>query len=694
MKEQLLPRFLTALQNPKQHKDILFAIGILLIISVLIFPIPPILLDFLLSISISFAVMILMTVLFINRSLDFNSFPSILLVVTMLRLALNISTTRLILANGHMGTDAAGHVVEAFGYFVMQNSVVIGTIVFGILTIINFIVITKGSGRIAEVAARFSLDAMPGKQMSIDADLSAGIINQEEAKKRRKELEDESSFYGAMDGANKFVRGDAIAGLLITFINFIGGMLIGIVQKDMTFAQAIHTYTILTIGDGLVTQIPALIVSIAAGLLVTKSGTYGSVDKAIFEQLGNHPQSLVISSGLLFFMGAAMPGIPFIPFAIVAAICGAGAYFLKKQKAEIKEDNKKTPEAVKASAEQNIMQSLHIDVIKIELGYELIALLSGPEDMRLPNQIKKLRNQIAKDMGFILPSVRMQDNMALGNNEYVIRIKDVEVGKNIAHPGQLLIMNPKGTAMTIEGEDVKDPAFGINARWIDSSLRDEALFKDYTVIESSTVIVTHLTELIKENITDLLTYGEVQKLIDNLGPEHKKLIDIIIPSEITLVTLQRVLQSLLSENISIRDLSAIIEAVSEICSSTKNVSKLVEHVRVRLAKQICQANTSIKGYIPILIMSPMWEQNFVENIVGEGDNKQLIMPPSKLHEFVVAIGGEVDKQNASGEYPVLLVSPLLRPYVRSIIERFKPSLVVLSQNEIHPKARIKTAGQI
>jgi len=694
MKQQLLPSFLNALQNPKQHKDILFAIGVLFIISVLIFPIPSLLLDFLLSLSISFGVLILMTAIFINRSLDFNSFPSVLLVVTMLRLALNISTTRLILSNGHMGTDAAGHVVEAFGYFVMQGSVIIGAIVFSILTIINFIVITKGSGRIAEVAARFSLDAMPGKQMSIDADLSAGLITQEDAKKRRKELEDESNFYGAMDGANKFVRGDAIAGLLITFINFIGGMLIGIAQKDMTFAQALHTYTILTIGDGLVTQIPALIVSIAAGLLVTKSGIQGSADKAIFEQLGNHPKSLAISACLIFLMAIAMPGIPFIPFAIVASICGFGAYFIYQKKMELKDAEKKTPEVAKANGEQNIMQSLYIDMIKIELGYELISLLSGPEDMRLPNQVKKLRNQIAKEMGFILPSVRIQDNMGLGNDEYIIKIKDIEVGKNIVRAGKLLIMNPKGTAMTIDGEDVKDPAFSINARWIDSSYREEALFKEYTVVESSTVIVTHLTELVKENITDLLTYGEVQKLIDNLAPEHKRLIDTIIPSEITLVTLQRVLQSLLSENISIRDLSAIIEAVSEICNTTKNINKLVEHVRIRLAKQICQANTTVKGYIPIITMTPIWEQTFIENIVGDNDNKQLIMPPSKLHDFVMSISNEFDKQHAAGEYPVLLVSPILRYYVRSIIERFKPTLIVMSQSEIHPKARIKTVGQI
>ena len=701
MKEQVFSikeRILDALKQPKKHKDILFAMGIMCIISVLIFPVPPLLLDFLLSISISFAVLILMTVLFINRSLDFNSFPSVLLVVTMLRLALNISTTRLILAHGHLGTDAAGHVVEAFGHFVMEGSIVIGAIVFGILTIINFIVITKGSGRIAEVAARFSLDAMPGKQMSIDADLSAGIIKDDEAKQRRKDLEDESTFYGAMDGANKFVRGDAIAGLLITFINFIGGMLIGIVQKDMTFAQALHTYTLLPIGDGLVTQIPALIVSIAAGLLVTKSGTHGSTEKAIFEQLGNYPQSLAISAGLLFFMGVVMPGIPFIPFFLVASVCAGGAYFINKNKKALSskaaQDKPLTPDEAKIAADKNIMQSLQIDMIKIELGYELIALLNGPEELRLPNQVKNLRKQIARDMGFILPSVRIQDNMQLGNQEYVIRVKDVEIGKNFVRPGYLLIMNPKGTAITIEGEDVKDPAFGINARWINVSLREEAMFKEYTIVEPATVIITHLTELVKENITELLTYGEVQKLIDNLQSEHKKLIDTIIPTDITLVTLQRVLQSLLSESVSIRDLSSIIEAVSEICASTKNISKLVEHVRMRLAKQICQSNMNLKGYIPIVVLSPVWEQTFVENIVGDSDNKQLIMPPSRLHEFVVSVGNEFDKQNASGEYPVLLTSPILRPYVRSIIERFKPNLVVMSQNEVYPKAKIKTVGQI
>ncbi len=687
-----------AFKQPKEHRDLLFALGILSIIAILLFPVAPIVLDLLLSISLSFSVLILMTVLFIKRPLDFNSFPSLLLVVTLLRLALNISTTRLILANGDRGTAAAGHVVEAFGYFVMQGSIVIGVIVFAILTIINFIVITKGSGRIAEVAARFSLDAMPGKQMAIDADLSAGIIKEEEARIRRKELEEESGFYGSMDGANKFVRGDAVAGLLITFINLIGGILIGIAQKDMTFSQALHTYTILTIGDGLVTQIPALIVSIAAGLLVTKSSNQGRTDQAIFQQLGNYPQSLAISGGLLLFMGLLMPGIPLIPFALVALICGAGAYFLYKNKKEATEqdiNNKKEGKnGPQPSQEQIIMQSLQLDMIKIELGYELLSLLNGPEELRLANQVKNLRKEIAKDMGFILPSVRIQDNMQLGNQEYQIKIKDIEVGKNTIRPNQLLIIDPRGAAITVPGEDVKEPAFGINARWVDPAAREEALFKNYTVVEPSTVIATHLTEIVKENITELLTYGEVQKLIDNLQPEHKKLVDTIIPSEMTLVSLQRVLQSLLSEKVSIRDLPSILEALSEICPNTKNISKMVEMVRTRLSKQICQASTGPKGYIPIVILSPIWEQIFVENLIGEGDNKQLVMPPSKLHDFVMALGKEFDKQNLEGEFPVLLSSPLLRPYIRSIVERFRPNLNILSQNEIHPKAKIKTVGQI
>ena len=686
-----------------QHKDIAFAIGILCIIGVLIFPVSTGLLDFLLSTSIAFSVLILMTVLFIDKPLDLSSFPSILLVVTMLRLSLNISTTRLILSNGHKGTDAAGHVVEAFGYFVMQGSVVIGAMVFAILTIINFVVITKGSGRIAEVAARFSLDAMPGKQMAIDADIAAGVINQEQAQQKRKNLENESTFFGSMDGANKFVRGDAIAGLLITFINLIAGIIIGTLQQDMSFNKALKTYTILTIGDGLVTQIPAVIVSISAGLLVTKSGVHGSADKAIFQQLGRYPQSLAISSGLCFFMGM-MPGLPLVPFFIAGSIMAGASFWLNKVQKQNTANLFDTPTAVssvsrtedsvsrEASSQQT--SALHMDMIKLEIGYELLPLVEQSNTLKIADQIKGLRKQLAKEMGFIVPSVRVQDNMQIDGNMYILKIKEIEVGRSHVRRDKLLIMEPTGAPIKIPGEDTKEPAFGLAARWINPSYREDALFKGYTVIEPSTVIITHMTELLKENVTELLTYAEVQKLLDNLPDGHKKLVNEIIPTQISVVVLQRILQSLLSEGISIRDLPGILEAISELSSTTTNVQKLTEHVRVRLAKQICNANTNENSYIPILVLSADWEQIIAEHIVGEGDNKQIVLPPSKLHEFVAAVNKEYEKYASIGENPVILTSALVRPFVRKIIERVKPSAVIMSQNEIHSKAKIKTLAQI
>lgn len=688
---------LAQLKNSKNHLDILFASIILAIIAVLVVPVPPTLMDFLLTVSITFSVVILMTVLFVNRALDFNSFPSILLVVTMLRLALNVSSTRLILSNGHTGTAAAGHVIEAFGLFVMQGSVIIGFIVFGILTIINFVVITKGSGRIAEVAARFSLDAMPGKQMAIDADLSAGLIDEATAKVRRKDLEDESTFYGAMDGANKFVRGDAIAGLIIIVINFVGGIIIGVAQKGLSFEQALQTYTLLTIGDGLVAQIPALVVSTSAGLLVTKSGAKGSVDKAIFNQLGSFPQALGVTSGLLVFM-AVMPSIPAIPFLISAAITGWLAYSLEQnKKASTVRDLAKTSDSAAAeeaqTPEQVISEMLQIDSIKIEMGYELLTLINHTKGHKVTDQIKSLRKQIAKDLGFVLPSVRIQDNMQLEPQTYIIKVKDIECARGQVKPTKLLVMEPRGGAIELPGEDTKEPAFGLAAKWVDESLREEAQFRDYTVVDPSTVITTHLTEVIKDNITDLLSYAETQKMIDALPQEHRKLASDLIPSKISVTALQRVLQGLLNEGVSIRDFPTILEAISEASASANNVIMIIEHVRSRLAKQICFANSNEKGYVPFLILSPTWEQTFIESLVG-GDEKQLSLSPSKLQEFVGSVNSEVEKHALTGEMPVILTSPLIRPYVRSIIERFKPNIVVMSQNEIYSKAKIKTLGQL
>lgn len=687
------------------RKDIYFAVGIIAILVVLILPLPPVLLDVMLSISLTASVLVLMTVLFVEKPLQLSSFPTILLIVTMLRLALNIASTRLILSHGHEGTDAAGHVIEAFGGFVMGGDVVIGVIIFGILTIINFVVITKGSGRIAEVSARFSLDAMPGKQMAIDADLSAGLINEDVAKARRKELEDESNFFGSMDGASKFVRGDAIAGLLITFINFIAGIIIGMVQKDMDFGEAFRTFTYLTVGDGLVSQVPAIVISTAAGILVTKSGVAGSAEKAVLSQLGTHPAALGITSGFLVLM-AALPGIPFAPFLVMASATGYLAYQLqkgRKQQAKEKAEEAKKLEGPpgqavgadgKPIAEEQASDFLQIDMLRLELGYGLLPLINYQKGHRLTEQIKALRRQMARELGFVIPSVRIQDNMQLPPNTYCVKVKEIEAARGDIRPDMLLVMNPSGAKMTLPGEETVEPTFGLPAMWIAENHREEALFRNYTVVDPPTVITTHLTEVIKDNMAELLSYAETQKLLDDLGKEQQKLISETIPTLISVSGVQRVLQNLLREMVSIRDLSTIVEAIAEGSRATQNVAMIAEHVRSRLARQISHANTTDAGYIPIVTMSPGWEQTFIEAITGNGDNAGLSLPPSRIQDFIANVRSTYDKMAMQGEVPVLLTSPAIRPYVRSIIERFRASTVVMSQNEIHPKARIKTLGQL
>ncbi len=689
-------------KNLAGKSDIAFAIAVIGILMVLLFPVPTWLIDFLLGISFSLSVLILMTCLFITKPLELSVFPTILLVATILRLSLNIASTRLILSQGHMGTWAAGHVIEAFGNFVMSGNLVIGAIVFLILTIINFIVITKGSGRIAEVAARFSLDAMPGKQMAIDADLSAGLIDEQTAKSRRKELEDESTFFGAMDGANKFVRGDAIAGLLITFVNFIAGIIIGVVQRDLTIGDALHTYSILTIGDGLVSQIPGLVISIAAGLLVSKSGVNGSTDKAIIEQLGKYPQALMMCSGLTALM-AIMPGIPFIPFFIISAAAGGTSYMLsiedkkgekekvKKQSSEQAVTQKKAQEK---SQEEQISEALQIDSILLSLGYGLLPLVNAAKGNKLTDQIKALRKEMAKELGFIIPAIRIQDNLQLNSNEYQLKIKDIECGSGSVKPDMIMVMDPKGGKIDFPGEPTTEPAFGLPAMWVQDSFKEEALFKNYTVVDPSTVVTTHLTEIIKDNITDLLSYSETQKLIEEVKQHHKKLIEDTVPSVVSITTMQRILQNLLAENVSIRDMPTILEAVAEFGPTVKNAMQLTEFIRVRLARQISFANTNRDGYIAVVTLSPEWEKEFFDNIVGNAEDRQLNMPPSKLHEFIGRVKQVLEEQAMKGELPCLMVAPILRPYIRSVVERFRSSTVVLSQSEIHPKFKIKTLWQI
>ena len=679
--------------------DLALAIGILTILVVLILPLPSVVLDLFLAISIILSILILMTALFIQTPLEFSSFPTVLLIATMLRLSLNLASTRLILARGHEGTAAAGHVIEAFGNFVMSGNFVIGIIVFAILVIVNFVVITKGSGRIAEVAARFHLDAMPGKQMAIDADLSAGLIDEKTAKERRKALEDESGFFGAMDGASKFVRGDAVAGLLVVFINIIGGIIIGVAQQSLSFGEAARTYTLLTVGDGLVTQVPALIVSTAAGLLVSKAGVSGAADKALMKQLSGYPQALGMSSGVMFVL-ALLPGIPMLPFLALGGGAAALAWSARKHNraktaAEALAAIAPETAAGAAASEEPIATALKIDDLKIELGYALLPLVNGPDGSdRLTEQIKALRRSLAIEMGFVMPAVRILDNVQLEANSYVIKIKEVDAGTGRIWPNQYMVMDPAGHQVNVPGLHTTEPTFGLPATWVDAALKEEASLKGYTVVDAATVLSTHLTELLKNNMSDLLSYGEVQKLLKDLPKEQGELVKDIVPGQITVSGIQRVLQLLLAERISIRDLSTILEGIADALAFSRNPATVVEHVRARLARQICAQNTSPNGYLPLVALSAKWEQAFAESLIGQGEERTLAMQPSKLSEFMTIVRDRFEQAAREGEAPVLVTSAAIRPFVRSLVERFRSQTTVLSQAEIHPRARLKTVGSV
>ncbi|WP_114858038.1 flagellar biosynthesis protein FlhA [Azospirillum brasilense] len=701
-----LTDMVTVAKGALKRGDLIMAAGIMLIVVGLILPLPPMLLDMMLGLNVTISILILMVVLFIEKPLELSSYPTILLITTLLRLSLNMASTRLILTQGHEGTSAAGHVIEAFAGFVMGGDFIIGVIVYAILTIVNFKVITAGSGRIAEVAARFTLDAMPGKQMAIDADLSAGMIDETTARAKRKELEDESAFFGSMDGASKFVKGDAVAGLMIMFINIIGGVSLAVLRYDMPILQALDTFTKLTIGDGLVSQIPALVISISAGFLVSKAGTGGSTDKAVVGQLTNHISALGLSAGAMTLL-ALMPGMPVLPFLPVIAAIGAAAWYLPKLRAKKEAEEAEAAAAEAAGmggpgggaapvADEPIATALAIDLIRLELGYGLLSLINQPQagSHRLTDQIKGLRRQIAGEVGFVMPAVRIQDNLQLPPNAYIIRVKEIEAGRGDIRPNMLLVMDPRGEAMSLPGEQTVEPTFGLPAIWIEPGYREEALFKGYTVVDPSTVITTHLTELIKDNMPELLSFTETQKLLDELDKEHQKLIADVVPAQITVGGLQRVLQNLLAERVSVRDLATILEGVSEAASQTRSITQITEHVRTRLARQICDANINEMGVIPLVTLSPEWEQGFAESLVGDGDDRQLTMAPSRLQQFITSVRQTFERHAMMGETPVLLTSPLIRPFVRSIVERFRPATVVMSQNEIHPKARIKTLGQI
>ncbi len=677
--------------------EVAMALGVVMIIALLVLPVPPVLIDLLLAISLTSAMLILMTALLIKKPLEFTAFPTVLLVATLYRLGLNLASTRLILSHGHEGGEPAGMVIQAFGKLMMGGNFVIGVIVFAILVIVNFVVVAKGSTRIAEVAARFALDSMPGKQMAIDADLSSGLIDETTAKQRRKDVEQESNFFGAMDGASKFVRGDAVAGLIITAINIIGGMLIGVLQHGITFQQAAQSYTVLTIGEGLVSQVPALVISIAAGFLVSKSGVEGSADKALVAQLARNPISLGMVSAAAAVVGI-VPGMPIIPFFAIALGSGFLALKASRRPAALAAADAATAAAAASQTAENteepISSALAIDDVKIELGYGLLGLINDLEGRRLTDQIRALRRTLAAEYGFVMPQVRILDNMRLATQGYRICIKEMEAGTGEVRIGSLMAMDPRGGQVELPGEHIKEPAFGLPATWVDDSLREEATFRGYTIVDPATVLTTHLTEILKDNMSDLLSYSEVQKLVRELPPEQKGLADALIPAVVTMGTVQRVLQGLLKERVSIRDLPTILEGLGEAAPHTSSVLQLTEQVRGRLSRQLCWQNRSDDGALPIVTLSPDWEQAFADALIGPGEDKQLAMAPSKLQDFIRGIRDAFDRAALAGETGVLLTSPAIRPYVRSIIERFRGQTVVMSQNEVHPRARLRTVGQI
>ncbi|WP_159999065.1 flagellar biosynthesis protein FlhA [Roseomonas sp. 18066] len=686
--------FLRRLSLGLRHQDLLFAAAMVVLLAVLVLPMPRWLVDLGLATSITLSVLILMVAIWIERPLDFSVFPTVLLVATLLRLALNLATTRLILADGHRGLDAAGSVIHGFAVFVVGGDFIIGVIVFAILIIVNFIVVTKGAGRIAEVAARFSLDAMPGKQMAIDADLAAGTIDDAEAKRRRKELEDENSFFGAMDGASKFVRGDAIAAIIVTIVNILGGIVVGTLRHNMTLSAAAGNYVTLAVGDGIVSQIPGLIVSVGAGMLVSKGNVRGSTDKAFISQLGAQPKPLYFAAGLSGLF-AVLPGLPFLPFTALALVAGGGGWLAQRAVQRAAADAEAGLSIAESSAprEETMAELIRVDDVRLELGMGLVSLTAGRQG-GLSEKIKKLRRAFGLEFGFVLPAVRIKDNMDLGSGEYSIQVQGVEVARETLMLGRLLAFAPGGQEIGVPGIDTQEPSFHIKARWIEPALREMAMAQGLTVVDVETVLTTHMSEVLKGYMAQLQGYAATQKLLDGLERDHQRLLGDLIPGVLPMATVQKVLATLLAERISIRNLPLILEALHEGAAFTRNVSMLTEHVRQRLSLQICRGLTQEDGYITALLLSPEWEKEVGIAIIEEGDQRSFAMAPSKIQELVSATRARIAEAAARGDWPAVLTSAVARPFVRHLVERINPTIAVISHAEVHQRAKLRTVGQI
>ncbi|MDY0397202.1 MAG: flagellar biosynthesis protein FlhA [Desulfuromonas thiophila] len=679
------------------RSDIVAALGLVMILMLMIIPLPPVLLDICLALNITIALLILIISLYTARSVEFAVFPAVLLATTLFRLSLNVASTRLILLNGEQGPSAAGAVIMSFGQFVVGGNYVVGIVIFVILVIINFMVITKGAGRVAEVAARFTLDAMPGKQMAIDADLNAGLINEQQAKDRRAAITQEADFYGAMDGASKFVRGDAIAGIIITLINIGAGFVIGVAQKGMPAMEAAQNYTILTVGDGLVGQIPALIISTAAGILVTRTAGTGDFGSELKGQFSVHPQALwVVSAILLAF--ALIPGLPFGPFMVLSATLALIAYRLQQTEKIPAELEKAATEAERKGAapgpseEDNYDEMLHVDLLELEVGYGLIPLVDAGQDGELLSRIRSIRKQFALDAGFIVPPVHIKDNLQLKPNEYSFLLKGVRIGGAEMLPGHYMAMNPGMATETIKGITTKEPAFGLPAVWISEDKKERAQIAGYTVVDCTTVMATHISELIKRHAHELLGRQEAQNLLDNLKKNYPKLVEDLVPDPLSLGLIMRILQNLLREGVSIRDLRTILETMADY-ATVRDPDLLTEHVRSALARQI-SSQYALDNLLSVLTLDRRLEESIRQALQPtEHGGSYLALDPRQAQALLDALAGQL-QQFAGGLTPVLLCPPTIRPHVKKLTERYLPSLVVLSHNEIAPQLKVRSVGTV
>ncbi len=673
------------------RSDVIAAVGLVSILMIMIIPLPSIVLDLFLSMNITIALLILIISLYTVKATDFSIFPSLLLTTTLFRLSLNVASTRLILIHGDEGPGAAGSVIQSFGQFVVGGNYVVGIVIFAILVLINFMVITKGAGRVAEVAARFTLDAMPGKQMAIDADLNAGLINEDQARSRRESISKESSFHGAMDGASKFVKGDAIAGIIITFINIGAGFVIGVAQKGMPMAEAAANYTILTVGDGLVGQIPALIISTAAGLLVTRTTGDQDFGSDLQKQFSLNTVALWVVSGILVLF-ALIPGLPFFPFLLLSVSLAAFAFHLDQSRKVEEQEVVEQPEQAPEKREENYEEMLNVDLLQLEVGYGLIPFVDSAQDGELLNRIQSIRKQFAMNNGFIVPPVHIKDNLQLAPNHYTFSLKGVKIAESDILPGHFMAMDPGMVTETMQGIATTEPAFGLPAIWISSDKKDRAQIAGYTVVDCTTVMATHISEIIKQYSHELIGRQEVQGLLDNLAKSYPKLIEELIPNVLSLGTIMRVVQNLLKEGVSIRDLRTILETMADWATKTQDTDILTEYVRHALARSI-SSDLAIDGVIPVITLGKPAEDAIRNGIQHKETGSYLSIDPIIAQRILDGIGKAMPLFEG-GSRPTLLSAPQIRPYVRNLTERYYPALTILSHNEITPNLKIRSLGTV